>query len=200
MDLKNEFDIKLIQNNLKFNLKLLFINLHFLIELNIYNYGNSNFYETNFTVKVTYINYILYDKYIQLEFSKSIFGIYEDLKNLFITLNKDIITTPFIGTKKEVDDLENLINILNTDKKYTTFVSKDAVIRVKELTSNTNYTQEIPQDFDFLKNIKFMKYFFGLKEEVIFFYVKFEYGSELIKIHEQYAYNIYKIYKKIANI
>ena len=71
--------------------------------------------------------------------------------------------------------------------------------KVKELSDDPNYTNELPKDLEFLKNIKYLTCYYSDKESTIFLYAKFNHGTELIQIHEQYAHNVYRMYKKIAN-
>ena len=162
-------------------------------------FTNMDVGEITLYLKIAYNNYILYEKSLEIDFIKKNDNIYNNIKDFFINSNKEIISTPFFGNKKDVDNLEQLMMLLNDSKKYPFYVSKDALQKSKEISENSNYTQELPTDLLFMENIKFMKYYYSDKDDILFLYTKFNHGSELVQIHEQYAPNLYKMYKKIAN-
>lgn len=199
-ELNFDYNIKFIQSNSKITLKLVHINAYSKIELYLYNYGKNDFFEVQFSVKIFYNNYELYDRYIQLETKKNNLKILNSLKELFINLNKEIITTPFKGSIKDIDNLESFMNILSLDKRYSFYVSLDALERYRKLNPDPDIKKHIPDEYLFLLNIKFMEFCFDTQNDFVYLYVKFDHGSEMIKIHEQYIYNVYKLYKKIANI
>jgi hypothetical protein len=162
-------------------------------------FTNMDVGEITLYLKIVYNNYILYEKSLEIDFIKKNDNIYNNIKDFFINSNKEIISTPFVGTKKEVDDAEKFMMLLASIKKYPVFYYKDALEKIKEINNNPNYGYDLPKDLKFIENIKFIKHYYRDKDNTIFFYAKFDHGDELIQIHEQYAHKVYKMYKKIVD-
>lgn len=169
------------------------------LRVDISKFKGNDVVECKFSFRYSYNGYRLYDYNSELDFVKKNFDIYDNLKEIFINTNNHMISIPFIGTKKEVDDLESLMTLIVDSKKFPIYLSKDGVQKIKELESNYNFINKLPDELKFLEEIKFMKFFFNDKENIIFLYAKFDHGTELIQVHEQYANFIYKMYKKIIN-
>jgi len=169
------------------------------LTINMSKFNAMNLFENLLNFNILYNGYTLYQSFIQVEFTKNNFDIYDNIKDFFINSHREILSTPFIGTKKDVDNLEQLMMLLYDTKKYPVYLSKDGVQKVREISDNPNYTNDLPDELKFLKNIKYLTCYYSDKESTIFLYAKFDHGTELIQIHEQYANNVYKMYKKIAN-
>ena len=200
-NLPKDIDINLIKGKESFELivnfntpKYNYYTTYFSISVS--KFKNMDVCEMKLHLKILYNNYPLYIKSIEIDFIKQGDALFNNIKNFFINSNKEIISTPFIGTKEEVDALEDLMNLLMDSNQYKVYVSKDALNKSKELN---NIKDALPKELEFIRNIKFVIPYFIDKENSIYLYAKFEHGSELIKIHEQYANKVYKMYKKILN-
>jgi len=169
------------------------------LTISMSKFNAMNLFDNTLIFNILYNGYTLYQSFIQVEFTKNIFDIYDNIKDFFINSHREILSTPFIGTKKDVDNLEKLMMLLYDTKKYSVYLSKDGVQKVREISDNPNYTNDLPKDLEFLKNIKYLTCYYSDKDSTIFLYAKFDHGTELIQMHEQYAYLVYKMYKKIAN-
>ena len=77
------------------------------LRVDIGKFKGNDVVECKFSFRYDYNNYRLYDYYSELDFVKKNFDMYDNLKEIFINTNNHMISIPFIGTKKEVDDLES---------------------------------------------------------------------------------------------
>lgn len=204
INISKDIDISFVKNENYFELVINFDELKNSYYTNYFSisaskHKNTDVGELKIYLKISYNNYTIFKKSIEIDFLKIGDNIYNNIKDFFINSNREILSTPFIGTKKDVDNLEQLMMLLIDSKKYPVYVSKDGVQKLKEINNNPNYTHVLPNELKFLEKIKYLSYYFSDKDSIIFLYAKFDHGTELIQIHEQYANNVYKMYKKISN-
>ena len=157
-------------------------------------------------IEITYHGHTIYLCSDTIEFNDPNIDIYYHIKEFFINFNKKILSTSFSeNSKKEVDDLEELIINLVESKKFIVYKNKQAEEKFDFLLSNVDrgnggkYKAKLPSDLKILDNIKNLMSFYNENENSIYFYANFDYIKFLIKIHEQYSHSIYKLYKKIVN-